>query len=144
MPSTVTASTQAPQIKNYIRGDSRLLLIPVYEADGVTPFNLTGCTVFYTLNLSQTPPDDGTDATAVIAKSVSSGFVDSYTSPTVNLPNLNNTPYIAQIQLLNADTQPLLGGTVYYYDIQLADASGDITSLGSNSWSINDDITTRI
>jgi len=143
MSLTITASVQAPQIKNYIRGDSRVLVIPVYEADGVTPFNLTGCTVFFTLNLSQTPPDDGTDVTAIIAKSVNSGFVQSYTSPTVNLPNLNNVPYIAEITLLNTDTQPL-SNVVYYYDIQLLDGSGNISSLGSNSFSCNDDITTRI
>jgi hypothetical protein len=144
MPSTITASIQAPQIKDYIRGDSRLLLVPVYEADGVTPFNLTGCTVFFTLNLVSAAPDDGTDVTAAIAKSVNSGWLESYSSPTVNLPNLNNVPYIAQIQLLNADTQPLLGSTTYYYDVQLADGSGDITSLGQNTFSTNADITTRV
>lgn len=142
MPSTITASIQAPQIKNYIRGDSRLLLIPVYEADGVTPFNLTGCTVYYTLNASNTAPDDGTDATAAIKKSVSSGFLDVYTSPTVNLPQAS-VPYIAQIQLLNADTQPLVNET-YYYDIQLKDGSGNISSLGQNTWSVQDDTTTRV
>lgn len=143
MPSTVKASTQAPQVKNYNRGDSRQLVIPVYEADGVTPFNLTGCEVFYTLNASQTPPDDGTDGTAAIAKSVSSGFVDVYTSPTLNLPQAS-VPYIALINLLNTDTQPLAGNTTYFYDVQLKDNSGNITSLASNTWSIIDDITTRI
>ena len=143
MPQTITASIQAPQIKNYIRGDSRLLLIPVYEADGITPFNLTGCEVFYTLNLSGTAPDDGSDTTAAIKKSTNSDFLESYSSSTVNLPNLSNIPYIAQIQLLNTDTQPLTNVT-YYYDIQLKDGSGNITSLGQNTWQINDDTTTRV
>jgi len=142
MPQTITASTQAPTINSYIRGDSRLLLIPVYEADGTTPFNLTSCTVYFTLNASNPAPDDGTDATAVIKKSVSTGFVTVYTSPTVNLPQAS-VPYIAQIQLLNADTQPLIDET-YYYDIQLKDSSGSITSLGTNVWGVIDDTTTRV
>ena len=143
MATKIIASVQAPVINNYIRGDSRVLVIPVYEADNVTPFNLTGGTVFFTLNLSNTPTDDGTDATAAIKKMVNSGFVESFTSPTVNLPNLNNVPYIAQIPLLNTDTQPLTEGT-YYYDVQIADASGNVSSLSSNTFSVTDDITTRI
>lgn len=124
-----SVSTKAPQITNYIRGDSRVLNIQVYQSDGVTPFNLTGCYVYFTLNLSSTPTDDGTDATAAIKKEVS-----SFVSPTSGL---------ATITLTNTDTQPLIQGT-YYYDIQLRDSSGNITSLASNSWSVIDDITTRI
>lgn len=141
MPTVV--STQAPAITDYIRGDSRLLIIPCYEADGITPFDLTGCEVFFTLNLNENAPDDGTDATAAIAKSVTSGFVESYTSPTVNLPNLNNVPYIAQIQLTNTDTQPLTNN-IYFYDIQLKDSGGNISSLGQNTWYVIDDTTTRV
>lgn len=142
MARTITASTQGPQIQNYIRGDSRLLVIPVYQADGQTPFDLTGCEVFITLNASQNPADDGTDVTAVLKKSVSSGFVDIYTSLTLNLAQAS-VPYIAQIQLLNTDTQPL-APDVYFYDIQLKDSTGNITSLSQNTWSIISDITTRI
>ncbi len=126
MPSV---STKAPQITNYIRGDSRVLNIQVYESDGVTPFNLTGCEIFFTLNASSTPTDDGTDATAAIKKSTS-----SFSSPTSGL---------ATITLLNTDTQSLVQGT-YYYDIQLKDGLGNITSLGQNSFGVNDDITTRV
>ena len=122
-------SVQAPQIQNYIRGDSRVLNIQVYNSDGVTPFNLTGCEVFFTLNTSSTPTDDGTDATAALKKSTS-----SFTAPTTGL---------ATITLLNTDTQPLVQGT-YYYDIQLKDGSGNITSLAQNSWGVVDDVTTRI
>ena len=138
-----SVSTNAPPITNYIRGDSRLLLIPCYEADGVTPFDLTGCEVYFTLNLSDAPPDDGTDTTAAIKKSVSSDWLQSYTSPTVNLPNLNNAYYIAQIQLANADTQPLTADE-YNYDLQLKDSGGNISSLGQNTWTVIDDITTRV
>lgn len=124
-----TVSTKAPSISNYIRGDSRTLNIQVYQSDGVTPFNLTGCTVYFTLNSSDTPADDGTDSTAAIAKSTS-----SFADPTSGL---------ATITLLNTDTQPLVAGQ-YYYDIQLKDSSGNITSLAQNTFTVIDDITTRV
>lgn len=121
-------SAQAPKIKKYIRGDARTLQIPVTQSDGVTPFNLAGCEVFFTLNSSEQPSDDGTDSTAVIKKSTSSFSGAS-----------NN---IAQIALQNSDTQPLTEG-VYWYDIQLKDSSGNIYSLGRNTFQVIDDITTR-
>ena len=131
-------STQAPKIQNYIRGDSRTLIIPVYQSDGVTPFNLTGCTVYFTLNAAQQPSDDGTDSTAVIKKSVTGGFLTTYGS----LPTAAYG-WIAQITLQNTDTQPLTAQT-YYYDVQLKDNAGNIYSLGSNQFSVIDDITTRV
>lgn len=127
--ATITASTQAPVIKNYIRGDSRLLNITVLQSDGVTPFNLTGCEVFFTLNISSTPANSSTDASAALAVSTS-----TFTNPATG---------VAQIQLTNAETQSL-AATTYYYDIQLKDASGNITSLAQNQFIVIDDITTRI
>lgn len=126
MPSV---STKAPAITNYIRGDSRTLSIQVYQSDGVTPFNLTGCEVFFTMNTSTTPTDDGTDTTAALKVSTS-----SFSSPSSGL---------ATLTLTNTLTQPLVAGT-YFYDIQLKDASGNITSLAQNTWTVVDDITTRI
>lgn len=121
-------STQAPKIENYIRGDSRIVNIQINNPDG-TPFNLAGCEVFLTLNLSQTPPVDATDSTASLKKSTT-----SFVSPATGL---------ASLTLTNADTQNLAPGD-YYYDIQLADVSGNISSLASNLWTVIDDITTRI
>lgn len=122
------ASTPAPKIQKYVRGDSRVLEVPVTNADG-TPFDLTGCTVYFTLNLSETPTDDGTDTTAVIKKGITS----------IPDPELG----VVDIPLTNADTQPLTEDT-YWYDIQLKDNSGNITSLARNTFTVIDDITTRI
>ena len=122
-------STQAPAITKFIRGDSRVLNIQVYQSDGVTPFNLTGCTVYFTLNTSSTPTDDGTDATAALKTSTS-----SFSTPSNGL---------ATITLTNSQTQSL-SPTTYYYDIQLKDGSGNITSLGQNTWQVIADITTRV
>ena len=126
--ANITASTQAPPIVAYPRGDTRTLSIQVNNADG-TPFNLTGCTVYFTLNVSKTPADDGTDSSAALKASTS-----SFSTPTNGL---------ATITLTNALTQPLVGSR-YYYDIQLKDGSGNITSLGQSTFTVTDDITTRI
>lgn len=126
--ATLTASTQAPLIKDYPRGDTRTLDIQINNSDG-TPFNLTGCTVYFTLNSLQNPTDDGTDNTAALKTST-----NSFSSPTSGL---------AVITLTNALTQPLAAGD-YWYDIQLKDGSGNITSLGANKFKVIDDITTRI
>ena len=125
-------STQAPQIQNAIRGNTYILNIPVYQSDGNTPFNLTGGTVYFTLNSSSTPTSDGTDASAAIKKQVSS-FIT---------PSGGSYPSQAQIVLANTDTSGLSQG-VYYYDIQVKDGSGNIISLAANTFSVIDDITTR-
>lgn len=126
MPSV---STKAPTIQNYIRGDSRTLSIQIYQSDGATPFNLTGCTVYFTLNASSSPTDDGTDTTASLKTST-----NTFSSPSSGL---------ATITLTNTMTQPLTPQT-YFYDIQLKDASGNITSLAQNTFQVISDITTRI
>jgi hypothetical protein len=124
----LSASVQAPQILDYPRGDTRVLNIQINNADG-TPFDLTGSTVFFTLNASLNPTDDGTDTTAALKTSTS-----SFSTPTNGL---------AQITLTNTLTQPLSAGT-YYYDVQLKDNSGNIYSLGQNTFKVVSDITTRI
>jgi hypothetical protein len=124
-----SVSTQAPKIQKYIRGDSRQLNIQFFQSDGVTPFDLTGCEVFFTLNSSQTPTDDTSDTGASLKKSTT-----SFTNPASGL---------ATITLTNLDTQPLAPNT-YYYDIQLKDSSGNVTSLQSNTFEVVADITTRI
>lgn len=127
--STITASTPAPPITAYPRGDTRTLNIQVNQSDGVTPFNLTGCTVYFTVNVSKTPADDGTDSSAILKTST-----NSFVAPTTGL---------ATITLTNTLTQPIPGGK-YYYDVQLKDGSGNITSLGQSTFTVVDDITTRI
>lgn len=122
------ASTPAPKIQKFIRGDSRVLKIVVTNSDG-TPFNLTGCTIFFTLNINEEPANDTTDTTAIIKK----------TATSIPSPALG----IANITLTNTDTKAL-SEDEYWYDIQLKDNSGNITSLARNQFTVIDDITTRI
>lgn len=126
--ASITASTKAPAIKDYIRGDSRQINIQVYQSDGVTPFNLTGCEVFFTVNANSNNTADS-DATAVIAKKTS-----TFANPSSGL---------ATIQLANTDTQDVAPGS-YYYDVQLKDASGNITSLAQAQFTVIADVTRSI
>ena len=126
--ATILASTQAPIIKNYIRGDSRVLNFTFLQADGKTPFDLTSCEVFFTVNSN---PDNlaDNDSSAVIAIKTS-----SFTNPT------NGT---ASLTITNTMTQDITPGT-YYYDIQLKDANGNITSLAQNQFIVIPDVTRGI
>lgn len=124
----IQASTQAPLIKNYIRGDSRLISVSIFQSDGVTPFNLTGCTVFFTVNANSNNTADN-DTSAVIKISNS-----SITNPTLG---------VATLQITNVMTQDITPGT-YYYDVQLQDANGNITSLAQNQFLIIADVTRSI
>lgn len=124
---TIIASTPAPIIKDYIRGDSRVLSFQFLQADGKTPFDLTGCEVFFTVNPVTDP--GSSDSGAVIQLSTT-----SFVSPTSGQ---------ASITLTNAITQNINPAT-YFYDVQLKDANGNITSLMQNTFQIVPDITRRI
>lgn len=112
-------------IANYIRGDSRAITITVTKPDGITPFDLTGCKVYFTVNANKnnTASDD---SSAVISLSTS-----TFTAPLTG---------IATLQLTNAQTQTLTPG-VYYYDAQVKDISGGITSLPQNTFTVVPDVT---
>jgi hypothetical protein len=121
--STILASTQAPLIQDYIRGDSRDIEVQINDSDG-NPFDLTGCTVYITVNSSKTPSDD---SGAALQTSTT-----SFSDPSSGL---------ATLSLTNTLTQSINAGT-YWYDIQLKDTSNNIVSLGSNKFIVKDDITT--
>ena len=121
------ATTSQP-IRDYIRGDSRVINIQINQSDGATPFNLTGCEVFFTVNASTNPTAD-TDASAVIALKTS-----TFATPTNGL---------ASVTITNAISQDIAPGT-YYYDVQLKDSQGNITSLHQNQFLVIADITRAV
>lgn len=111
------------KIKDYIRGDSRNINITFLQPDGVTPIDLTGGKVYFTVNSSSAPADD---TSAVISKTVS-----SFSAPTTG---------VATIALTNADTQNITPGS-YFYDVQLKDASGNFVSSKQDQFILIADIT---
>lgn len=112
------------KVKNFIRGDSRTINVTVTNADG-TPKDITGGKVMFTLK----PTDDTADDTAASV----SKTVTSHTSPTLGL---------SAVTLLPTDTSGLTVGT-YYYDLQVVDASGNVTSTKQDTWQIIADTTRR-
>lgn len=138
------ANTSQP-IKNFIRGDTRVLAIPITKSDG-TAFDLTGCEVFFTVNASNNPTADN-DSSAVIALKQSAPF-SCPAACTVNgvsyTTNQNTTTSgIAWLTITNTISQDIAPGT-YYYDVQLKDSSGNITSLLQNQFTVVADITRSI
>lgn len=111
------------KIADYIRGDTRVITLTCYQSDGTTPLDLTGATVYFTLSSSNAPTDD---TSAALQKTVT-----SHTSPTLGITTITINP---------ADTTALTPAT-YYYDIQVKDASGHVTSIKQDKFIINADIT---
>lgn len=109
-------------IKDYIRGDTRLINITCQQADG-TPMNLTGATVTMTLSTSTNP-----------------GSGDTPTLQKVQTSHADPDNGLTSITIDSTDTEDLDAGT-YYYDVQVVDASGNRTSLKRDKFVINADIT---
>ena len=111
------------KIKDYIRGDTRVININCVQSDGVTPLDLTGATVYFTLNANAIPTDD-------------SGASLQKTTTTHIAPTLGQT----SVTINPTDTTGLTPGD-YFYDVQIKDGAGRITSLKQDVFTINADIT---
>lgn len=111
------------KIKDVIRGDSHTINLTITNAG--TAVNLTGYTVFFTVNASESPSDD---TGAAIQKTVT-----SHSDPTNGKTVITLAP---------ADTSSLTPGT-FWYDIQLKDGSGNITSFEKDKFILVSDITRR-
>lgn len=116
---------KSPTIKDFPRGDSRTVNIQVLEPDGVTPFDLTGSKVYFTVNASSNNTAD-TDASAAIALNTS-----VFANPQSG---------IATLQITSALTQDMAPGT-YYYDVQVRDSSGNISSMPQGQFIVIADVT---
>ena len=107
------------------RGDTRTINIPYLSATG-TALDITGATVFFTVNATENPDDD---TSAVVSKTVT-----SFVNPTLG---------VAVVTLASADTQSITPGT-YFYDAQVKDSSGNVTSSKKDKFIITGDITRRL
>lgn len=106
-----------------IRGDTRTITATFVDSEGAA-IDLTGGTVFFTVNADKEPSDD---SSAVITKDVS-----SFTDPTTG---------IQSITLSSTDTN-ITPGT-YYYDCQFVSAGGVVTSKPKSTLTVKSDITRR-
>lgn len=112
------------KIKDIKRGDTRQVDVTFYQSDGVTPYDISGGTVFFTVNASSNPADD---TAAVISKDVT-----VHTDPTAGQ---------SRISLSSTDTT--IDPGTYYYDVQLKDMSGNILSSKQDKFIVLADVTRR-
>lgn len=105
-----------------VRRDDRIYTLYLYDSDG-DALDLTGCTLYSTVKQNQ----DDLDAVAKISKTL-----------TVSSPATG----IATLTFLPADTQYLLG--IYYWDVQMVNASGYTTTLIRDFLEVLSDTTIRI
>ena len=106
-----------------IRGDTRTVTATFVDSSGDAT-DLTGGTVYMTVNSSNAPTDD---TGAAIQKDVT-----SFDNPTTG---------VQDITLSNSDTN-ITPGT-YYYDIQFKSSAGVVTSLSQDKFIVKADITRR-
>lgn len=127
------------KINDYIRGTTRIIQIPVTQADGTTPYDLTGATVYLTLNTSDAPADD---TSATLQKVVTSHVVPSGVPASSGYTVGQDTASagISWVKIAPIDTQSLSPDT-YNYDIQVTDASGNVIQKKKDKFTINAEIT---
>ena len=107
--------------RTIIRGDSYEIPIKVKDEQG-QPLDITGATVWLTVSKSSNPKDDDN---ALIQKSTTS--------------HSNPTQGESSITLTDSDTTQTLGR--YWYDTQVVDTLGNVTSSPKARFIINSDIT---
>lgn len=109
-------------IRDVIRGDTRTINLTFLQADGTTAINLSGGTIYFTVNSSSDP---SSDSSAVIQKTVT-----SFTSASTGQHALT---------LTHSDTN-IPAGT-YWYDAQFVDSTGAYLSSYRGKFVVQSDVT---
>lgn len=112
-------------INNVIRGDTRTVNLTFLESDGSTPIDLTGGTVYFTVNTSSDPSDD-TEA----------AFQKTATDAT---PFTSATTGQHSFTLTHTDTN--IDPDTYWYDAQFKDTAGNYLSSYRGRFIIQSDVT---
>jgi hypothetical protein len=110
-------------IANVIRGDTRTVNLTFLEADGTTPIDLTGGTVYFTVNTSSDP---SSDSSVSFQKTASSGF----TAPTLGQHTFT---------LTHTDTN--IDPGTYWYDAEFVDSQGGYLSSFRGKFIVQSDVT---
>jgi hypothetical protein len=109
-----------------IQGTSRVVNLTFTQSDGVTPIDLTGGKVYFTVNASNQPTSD---STAAFQKSIT-----SFTNPTLGQVTVNVVP---------SDTANMTAGD-YFYDAKAIEASGGEVALPQDKFTVKAAITRSI
>lgn len=109
-----------------IQGTSRDIDITCLQPDGVTPINITGGKVYFTVNSVDNPADD---TSAALQKTVT-----SHTNPTLGQTTVSLVP---------SDTSALTAQT-YFYDAKLIESGGSEIALAQDKFILKPAITRSI
>jgi len=104
------------------RGDTQVYNITFKDENDVA-IDITGWTLFMTVKINENDPD----SSAIISKTVT-----SFPDPTNGKATISLSP---------TDTDQLID--CYFYDMQLKDSSGNITTYLSGIFNVTRDITIR-
>lgn len=111
-----------PTISNIVRGDTRTVNLTFLESDGTTPIDLTGGTVYFTVNSSQDPSDD----TGVAFQKIATSFTDADAGEHT-------------FTLTHSDTN--IDAGTYWYDAQFKDSVGNYLSSYRGKFVVQSDVT---
>lgn len=109
-------------IKDVIRGDTRTVNLTFLQSDGTTPINLSGGTVYFTVNSSSDPSSDSSVAFQKTATSFTSAADGEHT-----------------FTLTHDDTNITPGD--YWYDAQFVDSDGNYVSSYRGKFIVQSDVT---
>lgn len=109
-------------IANVIRGDTRTINLTFLQSDGSTAVNLTGGTVYFTVNSSSDPASDSSVAFQKTATSFTDATAGEHT-----------------FTLTHADTD--IDPGTYWYDAQFKDAVGNYLSSYRGKFIVQSDVT---
>lgn len=108
------------------QGTSRTVNLTFLQSDGVTPIDLTGGKVYFTVNSSNAP---ASDSSAAFQKTIT-----SFVSPTLGT---------VTVSILPTDTSGLTAG-IYYYDAKAIEASGTEVANSTDVFQLQPAITRSI
>ncbi len=113
-----------------IRGDNRTINLTFLQSDGVTPINITGGTVYFSVNASSDPANDTSAAIELNTPGGTlAGASDTFT---------NSLKGQQQVILSHAQTNISAGN--YWYDAQFVDSMGNYLSSYRGQFIVQSDI----
>lgn len=111
-------------IKDVIRGDTRTINLTFLQSDGVTAVDLSGGTVYFTVNTASDPSSD--IAPNMVIQKIATSFTDA--------TNGKHT-----FTLSHSDTN--ISPAEYWYDAQFVDTSGNYVSAYRGKFVVQSDVT---
>lgn len=108
-----------------IQGTSKTVNIQCFASDKVTPLNITGGTIYFTVNANSEPSDD----TSVAFQKTVTSFVDAVNGKAI-------------VNLAPSDTASM-DADDYFYDAKLIESGGTEIAIAQDKFRVKPAITRR-